>query len=938
MPDRLNSKYTRTDGNQLNVYIQGQPARPTAVSDLKSGSNAQPNTALGPIKFDADLGAQCAARLSSSGNLQECEAIWPAAFPHIKLMFDRLTFQQEQYEIATPSPMEMVVRSLSTGPAFTEKWGKAWKDSRFNGLDSFKSLAPDDIHGHAYTMKEYDDMYSPYFFIFWEEETDDWKYMFGGRPTHMDEEWLDRLRDKCTSIASRYSKPGDFITNLGQQYRPVASQGFDGYGETYAEWELEYDNPEADVDSPYMIAKRSVARKRPTEIRDIGILTPGSMRSHRRFMRPLQKLVSRIPSCPHGRDSDYIRNLVSNLGKKYDYFYMRDYTKSGMTVPHQVIRAVFEGVYSDNAELCNLACNFYEKGVVMVGEENPTFRRPDTGVPLGLWVEGYTIFQYAVHEMIIQDMGLAGQQIGHSATNDDMIAGFKDPDTMEDYVNRDIAINSGLSMAVKFAKSGTSYQSFFYCEEYWLDNRILSKSSLYSLGILGAKYSVNIVHAKDLCYSILMSAPVIDDAIKQALRIVQTHWGWEFSEQEVNWPYLFGGWLPQYRDGLERSIEWYYGDSVSAAAYWCARMRHYKKTKLDVKPHLTLGRKLDAVLVKEPDIPADWADLLPVFGDKKTLKIHFGKLPARAVTKRYNLLLKARAERFQDFISGRLETPDIYTNWYIRHPSSVILKTMPGVITSKDYVTLKRPRLGILNPGEVGKIYNMASMGYLTIGTKLSTLGVSRSERMLFGLGVTNELKLDKLALPLEGCAMDVLANQYSGLSEFTERTGLAVVSLRGDPGMEFVSQWCDAPHISLAYVIRIRNNLRMTNQPIDSQRVRWYADRMFESDKKKPDPVEDWGLSYIDEERKYAHEFAQQLFEQVSDLLSQEEFMDVKRSLGSRLVSRFTNEKSFSGTLEDDLKFALKEDGDLLDGLSPAEDNWMLPDDGYDIWDSLEA
>jgi hypothetical protein len=761
----------------------------------------------------------------------------------------------------------------------------------FNGLGNFQSMAPFEIHGTAYTMESYDKMYSPFFFIFWEEDCDDWRYMFGGKP-HVDLEMLERLRNKCTTIGSNLFRDADFLNDPISENRPVASNGFDGYESTSAEWSLEYDDPVFDDFSPYMIAKRSIARKRPSEVRDIGILTPGSMRSHRRFMRPLQRLCTRLPNCPHGRDQAYIKALVTHFGMNYDYFYMRDYTKSGMTVPHEVIKAVFEGLYIDQPELCKLACDFYDKGVVMVDYQGtPTFRHPDTGVPLGLWVEGYTILQYALHMLIVQDMPDYGEanRLAHTATNDDMLVGCRNPEVLDDYVNRDTAVNTALGMAVKFAKSGTSYQSFFYCEEYWYDQGLEDKNSLFALGILGAKCAVNIVHAKDLVHSILMSAPDCNcSQVLAALREVQTFWGAEFTEQEHAWPFLFGGWLPQLKNGVDYSLDWYSGDFIANCAYWAASIKYYKRKKLDSKPHLTLGRKLDVTLLEQPDNPSLWADLIPIFGDKKTLQMHFGRLPAKAVTKRYNLLAKSRHERFCKLVTGKVETPDLYVNWYKRHPASVIRDWMPGVVRKTEFKQILKPRLGIRTISEICKLICMHLQRMISLGSLGNNqIKLSRSEVVLFGHGVTEELKINELRVPLTGVGVDMLSTQYAGLDQYYEdHPNVAFQSLTGELPLDFTQTWAHMPTAVATDAIRMRNNLRRAQLPADPDVVDFFYQRMYN---KVSDTLEDWGYEYHD-----AVLGKERLLDRIqltfSDLFEPEQAAEAMENIRSRIVPAFNS------------------------------------------------
>jgi hypothetical protein len=938
MPPRLNSKYRAEPLEAHSNFIKSQPAQPTAQFGMThSGHMAPSQEAMGTIKWDEDLGALAASRLSLTQDIDTVKETFPAAYSQAKLMLERFTFQQSHYNVKKPRPIDMVIHSLARGPSFTDQWGKAWKDSRFDMMD-FESIAPIEVHGHSVQMDTYDSVYSPYFFIFWEEECDDWKYMFAGVPAPCDPDILERLKQTCSSLASRYLKEGDLHLPPEHVYRPVASSGFDGLDDCPPEWELEYDQPLSDDFSPYMVAYRSIARKRPTEVRDIGVLTPGSLKCHRSFMLPLQRLVSRIPSCPHGRSVNFVKGLVSSFGSKNEYFFMRDYTKSGMTIPHQVIRAVFEGIYEDEPELMHRAISFYEKGVVMVDDDlgGKVFRKPQTGVPLGLFVEGYTILQYAIHEMVCQDLNMTPDQTGmFSATNDDMLFGSPYRHIVESYMDSDNVINSGLRMLVKFAKSGLSRDSFVYCEEYWKGGT-MSKTSLFSLGILGAKYAVNIVHAKDLVNSLMQAAPSIEQVHLDAMREVQTHWGWEFSEQEWNWPYVFGGWNPQFLEGVDHSLDWYSGDFESVCAYWAARIKFYKKTELDEEPHLSLGRKIGIRLISEPENPRYWVDLVPLLGSKKTLKMHFGRLPPKAMTKRYNLIMKSRQERFQDMRNGTIEAPWILDGWYERHPNSVIREGMPNVVIAGEGDLIPRPKLGLSTQGLVGNLINMQAMGYITFAYPGAESQISKTEGMFFCHGVTKELNLKVIPIPRCGIAPDIFRLVPSDLMGFYERTGKFVVTLTGLDTFDFTRWWRFCPLLTCAQVRRIMNYFRSQNQEVSTYLLEFFQAQILHLQPNEMPEPSWWDQS--ETQAKALDSFLGKWKDQAPDILDDEGLQKILRDVATRMVPHWFDDHN-----RDVLHIADVNESIFLGGTSHEtenipDDGWQLPDEGYDIWESLEA
>jgi hypothetical protein len=461
---------------------------------------------------------------------------------------------------------------------------------------------------------------------------------------------------------------------------------------------------------------------------------------------------------------------------------MRDYTKSGMTIPHSVQAAVLKGFFRRRPEMGQSAARFFKEQQLYfkLPDGSWELKRPDTGSPLGMFVEGYTIFQYALHNLNLSQISAPGSHFQFSATNDDMVLGGNDPDEIEEYNLADERNNSALGMSYKDTKSGVSHYRFVYCEEYWNGEELDPKSSLFAVTMIGAKHCTTTFHAKEYCHAIMLAAERETPAITNALHEIQSYWGYEFHEDEFWWPYLFGGWLPQIKKGIDYSIEWYNGDLKASAGYWANQLSLRKKGQLSDVPHLTIGRKLGIKLLKEPEDPSIWLDLVPLLGSKRALEYHYrtGSSNPRSVLKEYLLLGKLRRERYSKMIAGKWDIPSVYDKYWLRHPNSVFLDAMPGVVTEPALSRVTTPRLGVRERGFIPALVRMRALGFVDFdGFKT----VSRTSVLLAEKGVTQPLQYKYLPVGHSGVSTAILSTYFKGYLAFYERTGRVIVSMSGD-------------------------------------------------------------------------------------------------------------------------------------------------------------
>jgi len=827
MKDR---KYNQNKMNTtFTSYITASPARASRYAPAKEhGTFEKVRTGTSTtLKWDSGKGALAASKLSHTRNIFEVKKVYPECFDMALLMYQKLKFHRENYAPQLPDPIDIVVRCLGEGPSFAEQYSDMRKRGRFNWLGmNFVQDEPE----RALPMKSYYDSYDVSSFIFWTEESTDYKWMRMGVPDS-DQEYLDMVKQFAAELSEDLLTDEEIAEDipLSLLHKPTASGAFDAndpLARTIPEWSLEYDNPDLDGEIPILICKRSEAPKKPGETRDIGVMDPRSMRRHRRFMWLLQRACSRIESSPHGKDYDKLIEIVKWIDSGNFRFYMRDYAKSGMTVPHAVIRAVFEGFYERRPELGEMAAHWYEGSRIYFDEIGKgEYFHPDTGCPLGYFVEGYTILQYIIHRINMMSMRPSCKP-KFSGTNDDMVVGFREEQDVIDYINVDMGTNSSLGMAYKQSKSGWA-SNFVYCEEYMVDGVLQRKDSLYAGGVLSALLAINIIQAKDHVYSILLATPEITPRVQAAVGLVQSHFGWEFNEQEIEWPYLFGGWLPQYKDGLDHSIKWFNGDASAAAAYWACREDIHVPKKFDEDPHLALGRAFDIRFLEFPEgRNHNFLDLITLVGNKDTLTRHYmrSSISPKAVAREYRGLQKKRSKYYKSVMEGHKNCPDIYENWLVRHPNSVIPRWLPGV---KFVPVLQRGRYSTGLPRDtfLSKLCFMAKKGWITSQLDKS-LGLRPTHIHYMKMGISSQLDGETLYIPEGGMSQWVLCNQPRGLRAIFEESAETIINVGPeDVQLPETMMFLNGNAINLVDSKRYARFLKEWGSPVTQATLSWVYD-----------------------------------------------------------------------------------------------------------------
>jgi hypothetical protein len=713
------------------------------------------------IKWNPDLGRKVGNIISRTSSLDIVEKLYPEAYPQASLMYERLVWHQNHFKTTGFQPHELVADSFIFGPSMTSDYEDAWKRARFRFF-SLKPMLPTDEtnrYDKLMEMNTFSACYSYRYFIFWEEECDDYLRMFEPPPKASSkllsdvEYHADILSQELLTEEELYEDPP-----LSYLYGISGSKNYDSVNHVKtANWELEYSQTVDDGEEEVLIGTRSFAPKRAGEIRDIICPDPRSRRRHKRLTYHLAKACKKLFRCPFGGTQEQIDQTIEWMSYS-SYWYMRDWEKCGLTFPHPVIRALFKGFFKRRPELAEMGCKFYS---FIQLHQNGEILHPKRGHFLGYFTEGTTILQYCIHRIVCEKIGISSRELKYSAVNDDMVVGSRDKEILDVYEETDSIVNYQLGLLYKESKSGIASNGFVFLEEYYHDYRDTSKEHLTCLNILGGKYTCNIVQAKQYIYALLSNNVRMTEKVRLALNEVIAFWGYEFYPEEHLAPYHFGGWVPCINGGVDYSIKYYNGDAKCRAAYWANQERVHDKLTYKDTPSSAISRLLNLKLFSTEGISEEFVDLVPLFGTNKTIERRYSRMyqDIRGWQRYYYRLEDKRIATWNKMINDPFKTPEVFSGWYKRHWNSYIIPEIGEYEFKKINQIVDKPKLGLLKSELENKLT------YLALNGKIEYPGSTCApefQRKLFDIDIFKELELDQLYCDTEeGVSVDVLRGNF---------------------------------------------------------------------------------------------------------------------------------------------------------------------------------
>jgi len=601
---------------------QGKLIERVGPSGIKR--TAQPY--LRPIRWDLHKSHVVA------GILSECEGIpcvgmidkalrrakYPRLRPHlVKLRDDLMDWEVHACKYAMSS-FDIIQQSLIKGPDFFDYYKKEKRKAMYRGIGACDPVSGAYIHGQP--NSDYwsgpDSWFDMRYSIFWDLTSDDHKYMFyeGTEDLLCDDGLLGTFR---VSLSAVLPDSATIVEDVFDQYKTGSAKSFrpeEPDRKRDPEWLQLYGEYLPKDEYAMAKVKGVLIPKCAGETRDGVTMPPGTKRLLTKVGKAISQLIGRGPyrkRHPTGMEYSEVHGKLEHLSCKYGWFLCNDFEKIGLTLPTYVIVATLSECYQITEYQPFLeAIKLFKELEYHNDTEYLTILR---GYCLGLFNEGMTLVQLALHHMSCSEIG-----VDHDGMflNDDAVVGFETKEDAMEYAIVDNSTCLALGIPRKDSKSFLSKGHFVFCEEYFSD-RYLPKNVLRSCAYNCCFYMPTIRMAKELYSSIAMNMGSDENKL---LSLVE-FWGYEFYEDEHLYPFEFGGWHHAFIEGYNIAANLYDNNFYCYWAYKAIRQKIKHKGKIGKMPTQPLGRAVDAqVGIPDEELLHDpLIGLEDIFGDKKAI-------------------------------------------------------------------------------------------------------------------------------------------------------------------------------------------------------------------------------------------------------------------------------------------------------------------------------
>lgn len=298
--------------------------------------------------------------------------------------------------------------------------------------------------------------------------------------------------------------------------------------------------------------KGSYVQKCPGDTRFCFVLPVEQSNSVKLIEKQVAQIAREVPWSCYTNDHEDFYNTYNKFKGRNSHFYCRDIKKDGLTKNRALIMATLDVLEEKYPGLPawkykNIFSSFYLS-------VNGVWMNPPRGVGLGMSAAITTIIQSCIVKMVI-DIQSEKYMLGTIDAiiyHDDISIGSTNEDTLEDFKDIDYEICTRLGIYVSKNKCFTG-TNFVLCENY--SDEVFNTKESYQRTLLQQIFCCeNVTHAK---YTFLSNYRYVEPEYwSEYLDKVITWFGYEFYKEEANAPSLLGGWVPQYYQKVDISLDY----------------------------------------------------------------------------------------------------------------------------------------------------------------------------------------------------------------------------------------------------------------------------------------------------------------------------------------------------------------------------------------------
>lgn len=437
---------------------------------------------------------------------------------------------------------EFLIQGVSSGYKFA-KYLKDLRTSCIHHTFYAKTLDEnDDLRDMPkYFLKDIGQIFNYNYLINW-EEPDPEDYLYGWEPYSIDKGVLSELKEELEDLCDLVPNPEiiDPVTILSEL---SGSRNIDPTTQKKStNWKIK--DKTNKFGKNIGTCHRTVLQLGPSNVRDTVIISSNSLNTVKFIDKQVQKILDELDESFQHSDPHKIEEKLQ-LMKKNRFFLMRDIQKEGITKPRELLKLTLE-VLKSKFPKCKAFefSDFYDDFNLLVDNK---LKYPIRGHGLGMANSLTTFLQIAIFNLVLKYADCETYQFESEcsalALNDDFLVGFGNSEDFEAYNYAEDIIFPKLGLLRHRKKSFYSEDCFVIAERYYHMNleSIEKKESYHRREILNCFACTNIVQAKQQTSSCVTYANI--DIARSYLEEIVSFWGYEFFPEEINYPYMFGGWF-----------------------------------------------------------------------------------------------------------------------------------------------------------------------------------------------------------------------------------------------------------------------------------------------------------------------------------------------------------------------------------------------------------
>jgi len=434
--------------------------------------------------------------------------------------------------------LEVIRRCLCEGPSYA----KFCKDSLTYGFIRRFSVDPDDEEVNAWRkINHFHDVFPERHLIFWtEDDAEDYKYSMDYVKT--DDNLLKEYEEHLDFLIKDISiKPvrDFFLKSEGGATASASTERYRGYAKLRSRL-IDF--------SDVMIGYRSLIAVGPANSRDAYVLEDSSTNTVSLISRLTSQIVNQLEASAM-RTGQGVHTRLEKGSKKIEkgfYTYIRDFKKSGLTMPHKILDATIRRLVKRYPDFG------FEYGTIFTNAKIRPSKEADAseqnleinrGHGLGMCNEITTLIQCTIDSMTKQKLG-TDHKIHTDCFNDDFRA-IGSLGVLYRYQTIDREHLGRLGFVLSENKTAIIKGASVLLEEYDVCDKGLdwSKKILQDMALDDIFEATNIVHAKYLARPLFYNFWLNDmnEELEKFAAVVE-YWGYEFYPEEAAYPSEMGGW------------------------------------------------------------------------------------------------------------------------------------------------------------------------------------------------------------------------------------------------------------------------------------------------------------------------------------------------------------------------------------------------------------